>query len=211
MSSHRQNISLLFIVLMIGGCASMTQEECETVEWFAVGYEDGKQGRPTQNVSRHEKACSKFGVTPDIESYLTGWDDGVLSYCTREGGFNAGSKGRKYAGVCPEGLERRFLVAYKDGHHLYMLRSEVERIESAISWREQRIRTINKKLRTFRGSLSSPDKTDKQRKNTKKRIRELTKEKRELKDETYDLRSELRDADDRYKDYRSDIATQYLY
>jgi hypothetical protein len=189
----------------------MSQEECETADWIAIGYEDGKQGHPTQDVSRHEKACSKYGVTPDMESYLTGWNDGVLVYCTREGGFNAGSRGSSYAGVCPGDLEEDFLIAYNDGRHLYSLRSEVEKIESEISWRDERIRKINKKLKTFRTDLNSSGSTEEDRAKLRKRIGEVTKEKRKLKDEIYDLKYKLRRADARYEDYRSDIAPRYLY
>jgi hypothetical protein len=189
----------------------MSREECETADWFTVGHSDGKQGRPTQDVERHQKACSKHGISLDMETYLDGWDDGVLRYCTRDGGFKAGSSGGKYAGVCPADLEDEFLIAYNDGHHLYELRSKADGIESDISWREERIRKIDDKLETFHRNLYSSGKTEEDRKKIRKRIKELTKERRELREKVVDLRYDLRRADAKYEDYRSHVEPRYLY
>jgi hypothetical protein len=202
---------LSFNLLLVAGCASMSQEECKTGDWYSVGYNDGKQGRSTQNVERHQKACSKHGVTLDMETYLNGWDDGVLRYCTRDGGFNAGSRGSNYAGVCPADLESEFLNAYNDGRHLYDLRSKVDEIESDISSREERIRRIDEKLETFHRNLYSSGKTEKDRDKIRKRIRELKKEKRELRDKIVEFTYQLGRADARYEDYRAHVELRYLY
>jgi hypothetical protein len=36
-------------------------------------------------------------------------------YCTQDRGFSVGRAGSSYAGVCPPGPERGFLVGYADG------------------------------------------------------------------------------------------------
>lgn len=201
-------VTNLFVVI---GCASMNQEECETADWMTVGYEDGTQGRPTVDISRHREACAQHGVTPDLEAYLVGWEDGVLRYCTRHSGFVTGSRGGSYAGVCPEDLQEDFLFAYNDGRHLYNLRSKVEGIESEISRNREAIKEINKKTKALTKRLESSKMTDKDRTRVQNRIRKMKKEKRQLKVEIVDLKYRLGRADVRYEDYRSEIESQYIY
>ena len=132
---------LLFLAasasLALGGCASMSSEECVASDWSAIGYEDGARGYTTERFSKHRKACAKHGVTADFASYQNGRDQGLLEYCQPGRGFNIGVNGGRYNGVCSVNLEADFLEAYNAGYHLYALRSEVNGASNAIYSKER--------------------------------------------------------------------------
>lgn len=133
MKSKLGLIGLIIVVATASGCASMSGDECLTSDWSAIGYEDGARGYTTERFSNHRKACAKHGVTADFSSYQSGRDQGLVEYCQPSRGFNVGSNGGSYNGVCSANLEPNFLDAYNTGHHLYSLRSNVSRATSSIN------------------------------------------------------------------------------
>jgi hypothetical protein len=127
--------------LQLSGCASnMTGSECQLADWHAVGYEDGSQGRPTDAFGRHRRDCAEHGVAPDFKAYESGRDAGLREYCQESRGFEQGSNGHAYHGVCPADLEARFLQGYNSGHELY-------RLESSLQWTQQRIANDERRIR----------------------------------------------------------------
>ncbi len=113
-------------VLALGGCASMSKQECLSADWLARGIEDGKQGAPLSRLSEHTKSCGKVAVVPDEPLYAQGRARGLQEYCTSEVGLSQGSDNRTYHDVCPLDRERPFLVSYIDGLELYALELENE-------------------------------------------------------------------------------------
>jgi hypothetical protein len=141
--------SLVWLAIVLGslsGCASMSSDECMTSDWSAIGYEDGARGYTTDRFGQHRKACAKHGVTPDFSAYQNGRDQGLVEYCQPNRGFNVGSNGGSYNGVCSVNQEADFLDAYNAGHRLYTLRSNVNRANSAINSKENELDRIEKTL-----------------------------------------------------------------
>jgi len=142
-------LNLFWLTIVIGslsGCASMSSDECMTSDWSAIGYEDGSRGFTTDRFGQHRKACAKHGVTPDFSAYQSGRDQGLVEFCQPHRGFNVGSNGGSYNGVCSVNLEADFVDAYNAGHHLYTLRSNVNRANSAIHSRENELERIEDTL-----------------------------------------------------------------
>lgn len=53
----------LFVVLInFQSCATLKKEECLTVNWYNIGYEDGTKGYKTSRIKKHRESCSKYGV-----------------------------------------------------------------------------------------------------------------------------------------------------
>jgi hypothetical protein len=124
----------------------MSSDECMTSDWSAIGYEDGARGYTTDRFGKHRKACAKHGVTPDFSAYQRGRDQGLIEYCRPNRGFRVGSNGGSYNGVCSVNMEADFLDAYNAGHHLYILRSNVNRATSSIHSKENELDRIEDKL-----------------------------------------------------------------
>jgi uncharacterized protein DUF2799 len=136
MNSKSGVILLTIILAGLSGCATMSGDECMTSDWSAIGYEDGARGYTTDRLASHRKACAKHGVTPDFAAYQSGRGQGLVEYCQPSRGFNVGSNGGRYNGVCSVNLEADFLDAYNAGYHLYKLRADVNRTNSSINSKE---------------------------------------------------------------------------
>lgn len=155
-----RNWNLIGLALVLSGlasCASMSSDECVTGDWEAIGYEDGARGYTTAQLGERRKACAKHGVTPDFAAYQTGRDQGLVEYCTPGRGFDVGSRGGRYNGVCGANLEADFLDAYNAGYHLYTLQSNVNRTNSAIHSRQNELERIEDDMRDKEAALISAE------------------------------------------------------
>lgn len=162
--NNKSGVLLLTIILAgLSGCATMSGDECMTSDWSAIGYEDGARGYTTDRLASHRKACAKHGVTPDFAAYQSGRDQGLVEYCQPSRGFNVGSNGGRYNGVCSVNLEADFLDAYNAGYHLYSLRSQVNRATSSINSKEQELEEIEDMVLQNGIDIIAKDKTQEER------------------------------------------------
>lgn len=162
--------SVLLIVLL-NACASLSETECRSGDWYGVGLQDGQNGAPLSRLGDHREACAEFGINIDGDRYRTGRDQGLLNYCTPENGARVGRSGASYHNVCPPGLDGEFLRQYRFGYKIWEVEQALERIDSRIS--------------QIDSELAKKDLTDEDR-------RKLRRERDELEDEHDDRERELR-------------------
>lgn len=182
--SKTWNVFWLIILLAgLSGCATMSGDECATSDWAAIGYEDGARGYTSDRLSQHRKACAKHGVTPDFAAYQNGREQGLVEYCQPGRGFQVGSNGGSYNGVCSANLEGDFLDAYNAGRHLYVLRSNVNRATAGINSRQNELERIDEEILANEAELIDRETTTERRvillaelKNQSERIGELESE-----------------------------------
>ncbi len=158
MTATRISKTLLFaLVASIGlsGCATMNSDECLTVDWSTIGYEDGAMGYGPERLGQHRKACAKHGVAPDFSAYQDGRERGLQDYCQPSRGFNVGANGGSYNGVCSAHYEGDFLDAFNSGRHLYTLRSNVNRANAEINSRKNELERIDVATRDTEAGLIS--------------------------------------------------------
>ncbi len=162
---NRKSGAILLTIILAGlsGCATMSGDECMTSDWSAIGYEDGARGYTTDRLASHRKACAKHGVTPDFSAYQSGRDQGLVEYCQPSRGFNVGSRGGSYNGVCNVNLEADFLDAFNTGRHLYSLRSDVNRATSSINSKENELEEIEDAVIQNGIDIIAKDTTQKER------------------------------------------------
>ncbi|MDH5499990.1 MAG: DUF2799 domain-containing protein [Gammaproteobacteria bacterium] len=189
-------VGLFLALASLGGCASMSSDECMASDWSAIGYEDGSRGYTSDRFSQHRKACAKHGVTADFSAYQTGREQGLVEYCQPGRGFSVGVNGGGYNGVCSANLEGDFLDAYNAGHHLYTLRSNVNRATSSINSKEYELDRIEESIALNALAMVSSETTNEERvlllvdlKNMSERTGQLQAEIRELQD--YRARSQV--------------------
>jgi len=157
MNSRISGILGVVAALTMSGCATMNSEECALSDWSAVGFEDGARGYTTERFSSHRKACAKHGVTADFRAYQEGRDEGLVEFCQPTRGYNLGVSGSSYNGVCDVALEEEFLDAYRAGHQLYSLRSNVNSANSRIASHEHEIDRIEDAVRASEARLIADD------------------------------------------------------
>ena len=125
MYSKWAGILAVTVLLGLGGCATMSGDECVTSDWQMIGFEDGSRGYGSERLGEHRKACAKHGITPDLQAYRAGRDEGLRDFCQPSRGYNLGTRGGRYNGVCSAEMEGAFLDAYRAGYHLHELQANV--------------------------------------------------------------------------------------
>ena len=116
--------------LALGGCASMSKEDCLAGNWYERGYDDADGGRTFDRLDSHAKACAKVGVAPDETIYATGYEAGLVDYCTPERGYALGSRDGDYRDICPFGTESAFLGRYVAGLERALVMRELDAAEA---------------------------------------------------------------------------------
>lgn len=126
-------------LLLLAACATLSEDECRGGDWFAIGQEDGTEGRKLSFLQQHSEACGEFGVAPDRSAYLQGREAGLKFYCTPDSAFREGRRGSRLSAVCPAGDLARLQRANQRG-------LDVHRIEDEIDDIEREIRQINAEI-----------------------------------------------------------------
>lgn len=134
------HIGAALALVALSGCASMSRDECLTVDWQTIGYEDGVAGYSGDRVGQHRKACAKHGVTLDLAAYQAGREEGLREYCVPSNGFRLGAQGGSYNGMCPSDLDASFAAAYESGRQLHALQSRLSNVSYALESRRGDLR-----------------------------------------------------------------------
>lgn len=123
----------LAAALLLAGCASLSEKECRSGDWAAIGRADGERGAPLAELTRHREACAEHGVTPDGARYRQGHAEGLKAYCTPSGGYLAGRRGDAYREACPAGAtEAKFLEAFRRGREVSDLVRDVRDLRRSL-------------------------------------------------------------------------------
>ena len=125
---------------LLGGCATMSADECKVANWSDVGLRDGLEGAALSRLDYRVKDCAEAKVAVDTPRYLQGRDQGLLQFCHLENAVPLGLKGGNYNGVCPVGLDGEFRHRFKLGRDVYDTRQVVRNLEGNINGAEDRLR-----------------------------------------------------------------------
>ena len=196
----------LIVACALTGCTGMSEQACLTLDWRTVGFEDGTQGRPVGTISNYRQACSKHGVSSDLESYRAGHAEGVEVYCRPGRGFEVGHRGARYQGVCPAELEPDFLTAYNSGRRLHELESTLNRIESQIAGNIRAQENIKREITAIGVSMVSDETSAEERVLLVAESAELGQRYGELSGEIDALREERVVAEAELRDYQETLA-----
>jgi hypothetical protein len=154
---------LALMSLALGGCATLNEGECRTVEWKTIGYEDGTKGYSGDRIAQHRKACAKYGISPDLSAYQNGRDTGLREYCRPANGFRTGAAGRSYGGICPPDLEDAFASAYESGRQLYELRERVSDTAGRVEAKRNELDSAEDELVKSSAAIISSDSSTERR------------------------------------------------
>jgi hypothetical protein len=197
--------ALLLPLLGLSGCATLNENECRSMDWQTIGYEDGGRGHAAERIGQHRKACAKYGIAPDLSAYQRGRESGLREYCRPANGFRAGAAGRSYGGVCPGDLEADFLDAYESGHHLYELRARVSEIESHISSKHDALEHAEQTLAQSSAAIIANDSTPEHRAQALIDAKHLAEDIGRLKSEIEHLEADLAMSQDDIDSYRATL------
>jgi Protein of unknown function (DUF2799) len=189
----------------LAGCSSMSANECLATDWRTVGYEDGVVGYSGNRIGQYRKACGEHGVTPDLNQYQSGRDQGLQEFCKPLNGFRTGARGKGYNGVCPAQLDPAFMEAYESGRQLYSLRSRVGSTADEIDSMRVELGTIDKDLISVGARILDPTITHEQRAQFLIDSKRMAERKGEIKARIPQLESELHVYQRELDDYRATL------
>jgi len=162
----KKNFALLAALLLLAGCASMDKNQCQNANWYAIGLEDGGQGRTLDRLGERRRACAEFGVQPDGERYAAGRNEGLKSFCTYDRGYRVGRGGNAYNGVCPEPAATDFVAGYQRGREHYGM--------------QKRLDEVNADIKKTKAGLSEPGVSPRTRGQLAERLEDLSREAQQL-------------------------------
>lgn len=153
------------MALLLTGCASLSPEQCQRADWRQIGFSDGSSGLSAARINDHAKACAEVGVRPNLDEYLRGREQGMVSYCQAENGFAIGRNGNSpNAADCPEGMKAAFMEQYRLGYQIHVIEEDLARQESRMHANQRQIRRNNDRIAAIRDELSKKDLPDDRRK-----------------------------------------------
>jgi hypothetical protein len=80
----------LLFLLLLGGCAGMTEQQCASADWARLGERDGLAGnRPW--IDQYQHQCGRYNLPAVEKDYMDGWRVGNAEFVDRterhEGGM----------------------------------------------------------------------------------------------------------------------------
>lgn len=150
----------LLCAVALAGCATLTPEQCRTVNWYDLGQSDGASGYELGRLAEHRDACAKVGIPPDEAAYLDGRNAGLTRYCVANNAVTEGLAGRSYRDVCPPSSGAIFLRNYNAAYAVYEARQKIEAISQQLAQRETESRdekTPEEKRQQLHGEMRQLD------------------------------------------------------
>lgn len=197
--------SAALVLLALSGCATMDREECLTVDWRTVGYEDGVAGYASVRIGQHRKACAKHGVTTDLAAYQAGRQDGLREYCVPTNGFRLGSQGGDYAGMCPSDLDPAFTDAFQSGRQLHSLESRLASVNYDLNAKRNSLRNAESDIVSRSARAISSEATTEERAQAVVDVKQLGERVGRLKSEIRQLEEERVHCERDLQDYRATL------
>lgn len=137
---------LVPVLALLAGCATLSEQQCHSVDWWQLGQSDALAGAGPDHVFRHREACERHGVVPDQPQWLQGHAQGLPAFCTGPQGYRHGSRNGDYHGQCPPDLEPAFLAGLHLGQELHET--------------DQRIAEQDREIERLRRAMRAEDATE---------------------------------------------------
>ncbi len=187
-------ILLTSLTLLLQGCATLSENECETADWWLIGQEDGSEGLPLAHLEEHQESCAEHGVTPGREAYAKGHRSGLAVYCTRFTGYKVGRSGRPYHGICDGELAEAFEPGLRRGRMVHTLETEAWDIKQKRGSLGDKIGRLEHERKTLQEKLAADESIPQDRESMAEKIVELGRELEVLKQEYEDSAKTQADA-----------------
>ena len=202
---------LLVASLLLAGCstATLNKDECRTVDWRTLGYEDGVAGRSGERIGQHRQACAEYGIAPDLDAYRAGREAGLREFCQPHNGYRAGVNGTPYYDSCPADLAPAFVEAYESGRALYVRTRRVADAEAGIEYRQREIARLEDGAARRAFVLVSETATPEERAAALLDTKQAAERIGRLKAEIVELEKERARAQQELDTYRATVASAY--
>ncbi|MGH1576769.1 DUF2799 domain-containing protein [Planktotalea sp.] len=122
----------LCLLIALAGCATLSEEECLNGNWQEIGLKDGANGKTSDFIQSHAKACEKVGVVPVQSLWEKGRQQGLPAYCVPQKAYSEGRRGRRLSAVCPAEKIPELRAANDRGMKYYDYSAEINSLQYRI-------------------------------------------------------------------------------
>ena len=150
-------VAAIFVVFALQSCATLSEEDCLTIDWGVLGETDGQLGQPLSELNRYRRDCAEYGVVPDSRAYTEGRERGLAVFCTESNGYREGRNGAADRLVCPAALEPGFRRGYDLGHAVHVALTDLRASNDAIGSARAEIEQLEYDIADHRESIRSDD------------------------------------------------------
>lgn len=150
--------SLLVTGLLLSGCNStltLTSDECQQLNWQAIGLLDGTQGAHPKELQAHQQACSQYATKPDTAAYQKGVMAGLSKYCTFSSGLELGQSGNAFNDACAQERYISFGQGFVLGNTQYQLETKLNEASAQLNGIEQKIASLEDKVDRIQTAIES--------------------------------------------------------
>jgi len=127
-------LAALALLASLGGCASLSKNECLAADWEDIGIRDGANGRPEEYLIQHSTACAKVNVAPDRGAWLHGRERGLDRFCVPYRAYQLGEYGGGFdVAICRNYDQDRLVNAYEQGLEVNRLSHSLAAIDGEMS------------------------------------------------------------------------------
>jgi hypothetical protein len=128
-------------IFFLSSCATLKKDDCVEGNWSGIGFNDAAAGlKSASQFGAHSKACAKYKIAPNVALYKSGYNKGLLKFCTTNNGYQHGTDKKEYFGVCPNTTQPEFLKGYLAG----LDTAAIQLSEELVELRHKRLRTISR-------------------------------------------------------------------
>ncbi|MBX3040138.1 MAG: DUF2799 domain-containing protein [Bdellovibrionaceae bacterium] len=124
--------SILILSSLLASCTTLSRRECETIDWKQRGFIDGGKGVRAEKFAQEAQTCREHGIQANAEAYQEGFNQGLESFCTYQGGYDYGLAGQTDTHHCSKDKEAEFLRGNLAGYAVYSKKREVEVMNRAL-------------------------------------------------------------------------------
>jgi hypothetical protein len=130
--------------LLLGGCASMSESQCQVADWQRVGFADGSAGIGESRLAEYVTDCGKIGIAPNAVAYRRGWDEGIAGFCRPANGWREGVQGHAGKEIVCRGQPgyERFARNLQAGLQVYRINEQLRDNHQEINRLQARLDNI---------------------------------------------------------------------
>ena len=124
---------MLFLALALSACTTLTTDQCQSVDWDKLGYEDGLRGLigSDRTLHKYKSDCERLKVPVNEDLYNQGHEKGLKYLCTPVGALKAGRSGYDYNRVCEPAFQTKFDENFFKGRKEFLSNSLSEKRSAA--------------------------------------------------------------------------------
>lgn len=194
---HEQHLTSRLILLglcalLLGGCASLTPEQCAHADWRQIGYADGVKGLSGAQIEEHARACAPQGIRPNLDAYLAGRSQGLIRYCQPENGFELGRHGAsQIVADCPDNLKWTFQDQYNQGRQVYAIEYELNNRRNQLNDNRSKLHRNDERIAAIKSELDRKETANARRDTLLTEFNGLVNQKENLVHESLELEEQI--------------------